>query len=103
MTEAAYARKLRAAIKEEFGAGVVVVKAHGGPRQEAGISDLLLCVGGIFVAIELKQHRGKPTPLQAEFLRRVAIAGGRTWVLYTTTPVSEVLSWLRQILQTPPS
>lgn len=52
------------------------VKIHGHEMQEAGIPDLLGCVSGRFVAIEMKikDHDG-PTALQKLFIRDLLRAG----------------------------
>lgn len=55
-----------------------VVKIHGGPMGSAGVPDLLCCVRGAFLAIELKSptSTGKPTPSQAVVGTRIRAAGG---------------------------
>lgn len=60
--------------------GIFCMKIAGGPRQAAGIADILAVVppAGFFLAIELKAP-GKPpwpTALQARFLDNVQKAGG---------------------------
>jgi hypothetical protein len=52
-----------------------VVKVHGSASQKAGTPDLLACVRGRFVAVELKQPGKKPTPLQMKRLRDWAAVG----------------------------
>lgn len=48
-------------------------------RQEAvsvsGVADVLFCLNGMFIAAELKQCSGVPTPQQIEWLREAAQAG----------------------------
>ena len=45
--------------------GAVVYKIHGGDNyQEEGIPDLLCCLRGVFVGIELKQEGEKPSKAQ---------------------------------------
>ncbi len=53
------------------------IKIHGHEGQESGISDLLGCVEGRFVAVEMKMrgHDG-PSPLQRLFTRDIERAGG---------------------------
>lgn len=68
-----------------------VIKTVGGPYQERGVSDLLLCWHGRYVAIELKEpgrfedgyclaEHFKPTSstetAQQQFLLQVLAAGG---------------------------
>ncbi len=68
------------------------LKVHGGPRQRAGVPDLLLCVRGVFAAVELKNPEGSPSeqvpsPAQMHQLRLIANAGGRC---RTATSLEEV-------------
>jgi len=52
--------------------------------NEAGVSDIIACAGGRYIAIELKVKKNKTTPLQKNFLDEIHKAGGiafeaRTW------------------------
>jgi hypothetical protein len=69
------------------------VKLHGGdnPFQQAGISDLLICYHGMFVAIEAKMPGQKPSALQRTFLRQVKEAGGVAGVAYSVEEAEELL------------
>lgn len=58
------------------------LKVWGGGYQQSGIPDLLLCVRGCFLAVELKGARGKPTPLQTLNLGQINAAGGISLILY---------------------
>jgi len=60
-----------------------VVKIHGGPFSEAGVADLLCCIGGSFVAFEIKKKGNEPTPIQFAFLRSIRRAGGKAGVVHT--------------------
>ena len=40
------------------------VKIWGGGMQKEGIPDILMCVNGIFVSLELKSATGRPSELQ---------------------------------------
>lgn len=51
-------------------------KTHGGMYGTAGIPDIIACVGGRFVALEVKQPGGKPTRLQEITLGKVRASGG---------------------------
>lgn len=84
-----------------------VVKTHGGPAAVAGTPDLLICLGGRFVAIELKQPGNKPTPRQLNKLRHYeaagAIAGWATTMEQVDALLIRVLepagAWLNPQLQ----
>lgn len=66
---------------------VKVMKAN-----ESGVSDLLFCVRGRFVAIELKIDNNTPTDLQKQFLEDVERAGGIVGVAYTWGEVKTILA-----------
>lgn len=84
-------KKMRDAAQAKYGERFVAVKYHGSAYSEAGVSDLLCVLDGVFVAAEVKAPesypvRGKPsvekalaegpTVKQRAFLKRVAAAGG---------------------------
>lgn len=80
-----------------------ILKVHGGGYQRAGVPDVLLCVGGRFVAFEVK-HR-KPGESLAAMQRRVTArqkkeigdiqaAGGAASVV---SSVDEVLVFLENL------
>ena len=46
-----------------------------------GIPDLILCLRGKFVAIELKNEDGKPSPLQLYNIERIKQSGGQAFIL----------------------
>lgn len=52
------------------------VKYYGCAFSEAGTPDLLCCIGGRFVGIEVKSEKGKPSELQLLKLKRIRDAGG---------------------------
>ena len=54
----------------------------GAPYTRSGVPDLLACVNGYFLAIELKAERGKPTDLQLHVIEEIRNAGGFAIVLY---------------------
>lgn len=60
--------------------GALVVREESEVR---GRSDLVLCYDGHFVALELKDDVGTPSPHQIEFVNKVKIAGGRAGVCNT--------------------
>ena len=62
-----------------------------GPYGSRGVSDLLICLDGKFIAVELKTGKNKPTPLQAEFLSGVEKAGGHSFVCWSLEEVKKVI------------
>lgn len=65
-------------------------------RFHKGISDVIMCVGGIFVAAELKADDGKPTPHQLGFIRQVQRANGIAGVCYTLGDVKALVQKARE-------
>ena len=57
-------------------------KTWGGGMSKSGIPDLLMCVNGFFLAVELKSTVGKPTDLQEKNIKMVNNGGGVGLVLY---------------------
>jgi hypothetical protein len=72
-------------------AGAMTIKIAGGPYQKPGISDLLVCLSGRFIAIEVKRPGHHPTPLQVDFIKQVQAAGGIGFVTYSVEEVIEKL------------
>ncbi len=58
----------------------------------AGTSDRTCCIGGRFVAIEIKSATGKPTPSQEQYLARVRAAGGVAIVARSAEDVKAALT-----------
>jgi len=54
----------------------------GGQFTRAGIPDILCCVNGYFVAIEVKASNGKPSDLQIYHRDKIREAGGIAIILY---------------------
>lgn len=85
--EARLVKKMREAGKEMYGERLVTIKYHGSQYSEAGVSDLLCVLDGVFVACEVKapeSYGGSvdkavqtgPTLKQRAFMARVVAAGG---------------------------
>lgn len=63
--------------------GCYLVKYWGGGQfTTAGIPDILACVGGRFIGVEIKAPRGRPTALQIHNLKKIDEAGGYGILLY---------------------
>lgn len=52
------------------------VKFHGGTYSRSGVPDLLYCIGGYFVAIEVKAENGKPSELQKSKIKNIRKSNG---------------------------
>ena len=80
-------KKMREIARQMYGPRLVIIKYHGSEFSEAGVSDLLCCLDGVFVAAEVKAPESYGGSVQAAieqgatlkqraFLRRVIGAGG---------------------------
>ena len=66
-------------------------KVAGGPYQQAGVPDIVGCLGGKFFAIEVKVPGNKPTPLQEKVMQDIENAGGAVSVAYSVDDVRKYL------------
>ena len=57
-------------------------KIWGGGFQKSGIPDLILCVNGIFMTVELKAPKGRPSELQKMNTARINQSNGIGIILY---------------------
>ena len=60
------------------------VKYFGTAYSEAGTPDILSCVNGYFLAIEVKGNNGRVSDLQLEKINQIRKAGGFAYVVYPT-------------------
>lgn len=58
------------------------VKFFANRMTKKGIPDILACINGYFVAIEVKAQYGKPSELQLYNCRKIREAGGFAFILY---------------------
>lgn len=71
--------------------GVFVFKIHGGPTMLAGLPDLIACVRGRFVGIEVKQPGQKPSAVQEHVHRKIRKAGGEVIVATSVDDVRHLV------------
>lgn len=74
--ESRLVKQMRDEAKKIYGERLVTIKYHGSAYSEAGVSDLLCCIDGVFVAVEAKTPTGIVTIKQEAFGARVLRAGG---------------------------
>ena len=77
MTSEGVVKKRIKQILEELGCYYFMPPANGYGR--AGIPDFVGCFRGLFIAIEAKSGKNKPTALQLREIDRIKTAGG--WAL----------------------
>lgn len=58
------------------------VKFFANMMTKSGVPDILACVGGYFVAIEVKAQKGKPSELQLYQCAKIRKAGGFAFIAY---------------------
>lgn len=57
-------------------------KFWGTMYTRAGVPDIIACVNGKFVGIEVKAENGKPSEIQLENVRQIRESGGYAVVVY---------------------
>lgn len=58
------------------------VKYFANRNTKSGIPDILACINGVFVGVEVKAENGKPSPLQLWHQQKIREAGGISIILY---------------------
>jgi Holliday junction resolvase len=77
-TEKIFENKIKRYIKERG----YCVKYHGNAYSTNGTPDILACINGYFVAIEVKAPEGKASELQLAKIEEIRKAGGFAYVVY---------------------
>lgn len=77
--EKTFETKIKNYLKSE---GAWFVKFFANRMTKSGIPDILACVNGYFVGIEVKADSGKPSLLQLEKIEEIRKAGGFAFVVY---------------------
>lgn len=62
--------------------GAYFVKFFANSYTRSGVPDILACIGGYFVGIEVKAANGHPSELQLYNVNQIRKAGGFAFVLY---------------------
>lgn len=79
MSEKTFENKIKRYLKEK---GCYYVKYFGCGYSTSGTPDILTCVNGYFLAIEVKAQNGKPSELQLVKIDDIRKAGGFGFVIY---------------------
>ena len=77
--EKAFENKIKAYLKS---IGAYFIKTHGDRFSRVGTPDIIACVNGHFVAVEVKAENGKPSELQIYHIEMINKAGGYGVILY---------------------
>jgi len=78
--------------------GCWYMKVHGSAFQKAGVPDLIACIGGRFVGIEVKRPGGRVSPLQKLNIEEIQRSGGVAFVAYSVEDVRREIEKLRNAL-----
>ena len=83
-----YAKELK-----KQGKRIIAINQHGGAFSSRGVPDLLLCIRGIFMAVELKIAPNEPTKLQEHYIEQIREAGGVAVVIYTFEEFKDLVDY----------
>lgn len=78
-SEKQFENKIRQYLKYK---GCWILKTWSNGIQRDGVPDLLVCCNGLFIGVELKAPKGKPSELQLWNIDQIRKAGGIAIVLY---------------------
>src|SRR5438128_1641536 len=93
--ESKLVQKIKAAIVAEGGRPFKIVGSEES-YQEVGIPDILACVWGMFVGVEVKQQGEKLRPAQRVVLHEIFDAGGVAAVVETVGQAAVLLRTLEK-------
>jgi len=82
MKEAVVQKWVREELEKWYGYRCVYLKYQAGQYATRGVSDLIFCIDGQYVAVEVKTETGKLSKLQQKFGDSVNKAGGMFFVIY---------------------
>lgn len=82
--EKTFENKVKKYIEEQGG---WQVKFFANRMTKTGIPDILACINGYFLAIEVKAENGKPSELQKYHVKKINDAGGYAIILYPNQDV----------------
>jgi hypothetical protein len=94
--ESKITKAVMASLKER--PGVWMFKVAGGPMQQRGVPDIICCVNGAFVALEVKRPGlGRLTDLQALTIERIREVGGVAEVVTSVEEAAAVIAQVRAV------
>lgn len=88
LTEKEIENKIRRFLTEQ---GAYHIKHFGCMFSKAGVPDLIACLNGLFIAIEVKSEKGKLSELQEDHIKQIREAGGISMMVRS---VDEVVYYL---------
>lgn len=96
--EARLQRNIQNKLREKYGSKCFIFKIHGGPLMMAGLPDLIACIHGVFIAIEVKmpERRDNVSEIQERVHGRMRRAGASVLV---ASSVKEAIDKTDQIVK----
>jgi Holliday junction resolvase len=91
-------RRIQEALTRTF-PGCYVIKVHVSEFSAAGTPDLIACIHGYFIALEVKVPGETPTELQDYTLKCIRAAGGAATVV--SSPI-EAVAFVQEYLRGQP-
>lgn len=88
MREKNIENKIKSYLKSK---GAYYVKYFGNQFSQVGVPDILACYKGMFIGIEVKNEKGKTSPLQDVNIKQIQDAGGYSIVARSVEDVNKVL------------
>ena len=92
MNETHIVRRIREWLKDQ--PDVWFVKTFGGPGL-VGTPDILACVRGRFVAMEVKKPGAYPTPIQKRHIETITKVGGHAAIVRSLEEAQQVIQAAR--------
>ena len=89
--EAVIQKKLMETLKKEFPSGYIR-KIHQSIYSHSGVPDILLCIDGLFIGIEVKTDTGRISKLQERELSLISKAGGLALVCRGFTGIGDTIN-----------
>ena len=77
--EKVFENKIKAYLKS---IGAYFIKTHGDRFSRVGTPDIIACINGHFVAVEVKATNGKASELQKYHINQIKESGGFAVILY---------------------
>ena len=93
--ETALQKRIQKAVKIKF-YPAWVIKYHGDQMGKAGVPDLLCCVKGLFIPLEVKLPGKKPSKIQLEEIADINKAGGHATYV---TSVKQAIQHIRKVIK----
>ena len=92
-SEKTFENKIKAYLKS---IGAYFIKTHGDRFSKVGTPDILACVNGHFVAVEVKAENGKPSELQLYHIEQIQKAGGYAAIIVPTEGIEKIEKYISE-------